>query len=47
MMLLSVVIGILLIGLIVVGQKLAQKMAVKHKTAALGAVASAAPPAQP
>ena len=47
MMLLSVALGILVIGLIIVGQKLAQKMAAQHKTAASHALATAPLPPEP
>ena len=47
MMMLSVILGILVIGLIIVGQKLAQKMGSQHKSAAPHALASATPPPEP
>ena len=47
MMMLSVVLGVLVIGLIIIGQKLAQKMAAQNKTATPHALASAALPPEP
>ncbi len=47
MMMLSVVLGILVIGLIIVGQKLAQKMNSQHQNATPQALASAVIPPEP
>ena len=47
MMMLSVVLGILLIGLIIIGQKLAQKMAAQNKAATPATQATGALPPEP